>query len=265
MRSASDVWICSRCRSVNSLGRDRCYKCSTPIEVAAARPEDLSIVHEKTPDVPTGTFHSSETFAVAVSILSVAFIFATLFVLWTNLTAVDMILAGDHDGANTLISDRVPFTFLAIGLGFLALVAFGAWIRQVVANVPTLGLGYSKVSPTFAFFEPLIPGFNLYAIPSRMGEMITKLGPHPTALPLLGLAIVLVVGTAAVYLLLFRFTRILSAFGERSDVLAIALLVGFAVEAVAIVIANVVVWQIEGMARNRHEALSAPRPARRSV
>jgi len=255
MQSGADIWICSRCRSVNPLSRSRCYKCSTPIEVAASRPEDLSFVHEEKPPSPEGTFHSSETFAVAVSVASVAFIFATLVALWTNLTAVGMQSAGDAEGAAALIVDRIPLLLLAPVCALLALVAFGTWIRRVVANLPALGAGYSKVSPTWAFFEPLIPGFNLYAIPTRMAEAITKLGGHPSAMPLLGLAIIFAFGPAVAAGFLLRFTRLFGTGDDLRQAIAVGLVVVFFCQAVAIAIGNVVVWQIEGLERRRHEGL----------
>jgi hypothetical protein len=226
------------------------------MEVAAARPEDLTFTHQEKPPEPTGTFRSSETYAVLVSVASVAFIFAALFALWTNWNATELRSAGDPSGASSLLRERLPFLLLAPVTGVLALLAFGAWARQVIDNLPPLGVGYSKVSPTWAFFEPLIPGFNLYAIPARMGEMITKLGPHPTAMPLLGLAIVILFGPAIALGFVLRFTRIFGTGNDLREATAIGLIVIFVCQAVAIVIGNIVVWQIEGLARKRHEAIA---------
>jgi hypothetical protein len=258
MRSGADIWICSRCRSVNPLSRGRCYKCNTPIEVAASRPEDLAFVHEEKPPEATGTFRSSETLAVAVTVATVAFIFATFIALWTNWTATDLRAAGQPQAAATLLEERFLLLALAPICAILALVAFGAWISRVVDNLPALGAGYSKVSPTWAFFEPLIPGFNIYAIPARMAEAITKLGGNAAAMPLLGLAIVLAFGPAVVIGALLRFAS--GLFGEGDELrqaLAIGLMVVFAFQAVALAIGLVVVWQVEGMQRSRHAALPA--------
>jgi len=257
MRSGSDVWICGHCRSVNPPSRSRCYKCSTPKEIAAARPEDLTFAHQEKPHEPTGTFRSSETFAVLVSVASVAFIFAALFALWTNLNATQLRISGDGAASGELLRTRLPLLLLAPVTGVLVLAAFGAWARGMIANLPTLGVGYSKVSPNWAFIEPLIPGLNLYAIPARMGELITKLGPHPTAMPLLGLAIVILVGPAIVFGFVLRFTRIFGSGTDLQETVAIGLIVIFVCQAIALIIVNVVVWQIEGLARRRHEALAS--------
>lgn len=228
------------------------------MEVAASRPEDLSFVHEAKAPEPTGTFRSSETVAVAVTVASVAFIFATFVALWTNLSATDLRAAGDRAAAAALLDERLPLLVLAPVCAVLALVAFGAWIRRVVENLPTVGAGYSRVSPTWAFFEPLLPGFNVYAIPARMAEAITKLGGHQGAMPLLGLAIIFALGPAVVIGVLLRFTGMFGTGAELRQALAVGLIVVFACQAVALVIGNVVVWQIEGMARSRHEALASP-------
>ena len=257
MRSGADIWVCGRCRSVNPLSRSRCYRCSTPIEIAAARPEDLSVAHQEQAPEPTGEFRSSETYAVAVTVGAVAFIFATLLALWTNWSATQLRDGGDPVAAAQLVSDRLPMLLLAPVTAFLALVAFGAWIRRIVENLPALGAGYSRVSPTWAFFEPLIPGFNVYAIPTRMAEAITKLGGHPSAMPLLGLAIVFAFGPAVVVAFLLRFTRLFGTGAELREAIAIGLIVVFVAQAIAIAIGLVVVWQIEGMCRAKHETLAA--------
>jgi hypothetical protein len=268
MKSGADVWVCGRCRSINPLSARRCYRCSTPIEVAAARPEDLTIAHqEKAPEVE-GVFRSSETRAVLVSIATVAFVLATFFALWTNWSATDLRSNGDAAAAKALLDDRLPLIALAPILGVAALVAFGAWIRRIVENLPALGAGYSRVSPTWAFFEPLIPGFNVYAIPARMGEAIHKLGGHPSAMPLLGLAIIFAFGPAIVVGFLLRFTGLFGTGAELRTALSIGLIFVFACQAIALAIGLVVLWQIEGMTRARHESLaggggspgSTPRP-----
>jgi hypothetical protein len=263
MKSASDIWVCGRCRSINPLSSGKCYRCHTPIEVAAAKPEELSFEHKEVAPVPTGVFRSSETLAVAVSIATVAFILATFFALWTNWTATDLRANGEAQAAGALLGERLPLLALAPIFGVAALVSFGGWIRRVVENLPALGLGYSRVTPTWAFFEPLIPGFNVYAIPARLGEAITKLGGHAAAMPLLGLAIILAFGPAIVVGFLLRFTGMFGTGDDLRQALSIGLILVFACQAIALVIGLVVVWQIEGMARRKHESLGgAPQVGR---
>ena len=256
MKSASDIWVCSRCRSINPLSRGKCYRCNTPIEVAAAKPEELSFVHKEAAPEPTGVYQSSESRAVFVTIATVGFIFATLVALWINWTATDLRAGGEGAAARQLLADRLPIMAIAPVMAVVALVAFGLWIRRVVENLPAVGAGYSKVTPTWAFVEPLIPGFNLYSIPARMAEAIEKLGGHVVAMPLLGLALILAFAPAVGAAFLLRFTGMFGSGDELRIATATGLIIVFVSQAIALVLGLVVLWQIEGLARSRHEALA---------
>ena len=269
MKSAADIWVCGNCRSINSLSSGRCYRCSTPIEVAAAKPEELSFVHHEVAPEPTGMFRSSETRAVAVSIAAAGFILATLVALWINWSATNLRIDVGPAAAQALLSERLPLIALAPIFGVVALVAYGAWIRRVVENLPALGAGYSRVSPTWAFFEPLIPGFNIYALPARMAEAIQKLGGQPSAIPsampLLGLALILGLGPPVVLGFLFRFTGFFGAGAELRQALSVGLILVFICQAIALVLGLVVLWLIEGLTRSKHAALPAAPASRRGT
>lgn len=258
MKSASDIWVCSNCRSINPLSRGKCYRCNTPIEVAAAKPEDLSFAHQEVAPEPTGVFRSSESLAVIVSVSVVAFILATLVALWINWTATELRASDGLAASRALLGERLPVIALAPIFGVIALVAFGAWIRRIVENLPALGVGYSRVSPTWAFFEPLIPGFNLYAVPARMGEAIQKLGPHPSAMPLLGLALILAFGPPVVVGVLLRFTGFFGTGADLRAAIAIGLILVFICQAIALLIGLVVLWMIEGLQRSKRASIAAP-------
>jgi uncharacterized paraquat-inducible protein A len=62
MKSAADIWICNVCRSINPIKSNRCYRCHTPIQIAAAKPEELT-VHQQPKEAhtePVGTYRSTE-------------------------------------------------------------------------------------------------------------------------------------------------------------------------------------------------------------
>lgn len=259
MKSASDIWVCGVCRSINSIRSGRCYSCSTPIAVAAAKPEELS-VHAKPREVhlvPTGTYRSGETFAVLLSVAAAAFIFATLLALWTLFNVADLRAEGERAAADQLFADRFLFLAAAPATGILALLAFATWIRQAVANLPTLGLGYARVSPSFAFLEPLIPGFNVYSIPARVAEVAQKLGGGTYELALIGVAWILVVGPSVLLVYAARFTGL---FGSGADYLratSIAAIATFVFQAIAIVLMLLVVWQVERLMRDKAAQLGS--------
>jgi hypothetical protein len=203
-------------------------------------------------------FRSSETRAVIVTIATIAFILGTLLALWTTWSVNDLRADGEAVAASDLFRQRFFLVALAPVLGVLALVAYAAWIRRVVENLPPLGLRYSRVSPSWAFFEPLIPGLNIYSLPARVVEVVQKLRGPDTVLALLVVAvgIAIVPGLVVVYLL--RFTRL---FGTGADYLRAsgpALFAVFAFQAVGLVLGLIVIWRIEGLIRARLAAMPAP-------
>jgi hypothetical protein len=259
MKSAADIWICNVCRSINPLKANRCYRCHTPIQIAAAKPEDLS-VHQAPREAHTervGTYRSTESLAVLVTVAAVAFILAGLLALWTTYTANDLRVTDSRAAADALFQQRILFLIPAPVIGVLALLAYAAWIRRAVDNLPALGLGFARVSPTWAFVEPLIPGFNLYSIPARIAEVIQKLGGHLYATALIGLAWILIVGPAALLLYVARFTRFLGTGAELLRVVSIGAVVVFVFQAIALALMLVVLWQVEKLFRAKAESVGA--------
>jgi hypothetical protein len=257
MKSAADIWVCKVCRSINPIRSGRCYHCNTPIDVAAAKPEDLSVAHTPTPLAPSGTYRSSEIRAVVVSLATVLFVASTIAALWINWSVWNLRIDADPASAQAMADIRLPALLAAIGLGVLALLSYAAWIRRVVENLPALGVGYARVSPNWAFIEPLIPGLNFFALPARMSEAIHKLGGHRSALPLLGLALLLAVTPAGVLYWVLRGGRLVLSLHEYFRVQALGLLVMFSFQAIALVIGLVVIWQIEGLARRKADEVAA--------
>ena len=262
MKSAADIWICNVCRSINPINANRCYRCHTPIQIAAAKPGELS-VHQQPREAHTevvGTFRSTETLATLVTVGAVAFILATFLAIWTVFTVNDLRVLEGRGAADALFQQRLLFLIPGPVIGVLALLAYALWIRRVVENLPALGLGFSRVSPTWAFFEPLIPGFNLYAIPARIAEVIQKLGGHLYATALIGLAWILVIGPALLLVYVARFTRIFGTGADLLRVTSLSSLVVFAFQSVALVLMLVVLWQVEKLLREKAASISANAP-----
>jgi hypothetical protein len=261
MRSAADVWICGRCRSINNLSSPRCYRCHTPREIAASKLEDLSIHHVEEPLAATGTFRSGEMRAVFATVFAVLFILVTFVALFFVYLASDAAAAGNAARAAELRGGPVLVLIgLAVAAGIATLIAYATWIRLAIENLPALGLGYSGVSSTWAFFEPLIPGVNLAGIPARLAEVAQKLEISSRTFPLIGLAGILVIGPSLVAVWVIRFTRFLGTGAEFLRLTSLSGLVLFAFQSVAIVLLLVVVWQIEGQFRERgaKAAVAAP-------
>jgi hypothetical protein len=264
MKSAADIWICNVCRSINPLKSNRCYRCHTPIQIAAAKPEELS-VHQQARVAhtePVGTYRSTEFLAVLVTVGAVAFILAGLLALWTTYTVNELRVSDGRAAADALFDQRLLYLIPAPVIGVLALLAYAAWIRRAVENLPALGLGFARVSPTFAFVEPLIPGFNLYSIPARIAEVIQKLGGHLYATALIGLAWLLIVVPTALLVYVARFTRFLGTGAELLRVTSIGALVVFVFAAIALALMLVVLWQVEKLFRAKAAGVGTAATAR---
>ena len=258
MKSAADIWICNVCRSINPISSNRCYRCHTPIQIAAAKPDELS-VHQAPREAHTeivGTFRSTETLATLVTVASIAFIFAMFLAIWTVFTVNDLRVNESREAADALFQQRLLFLIPGPVVGLVALLTYALWIRRVVENLPALGLGFSRVSPTWAFFEPLIPGFNLYAIPTRIAEVIQKLGGHLYATALIGLAWILVIGPALLLVYVARFTRLFGTGADLLRVTSLSSLVVFAFQSIALVLMLVVMWQVEKLLREKAQSVA---------
>ena len=157
MTSDGDYWACSVCRSINPRRSNRCYSCHTPREAAGVRPTDLPTTGQAPPIVHTGTFKSTETYAVVVTLAAAIFIIGSLAATYMLWQVAELRIAGQRAESDRLFESLTPLFVVAPVLGGVTLVAYAAWIRGVVANLPALGLGYSRVSPQMAFIEPLIP------------------------------------------------------------------------------------------------------------
>jgi hypothetical protein len=258
VKSVADIWICNVCRSINPISSNRCYRCHTPIQIAAAKPEDLA-VQQAPREAHTeivGTYRSTETLATLVTVAGIAFIFAMFLTIWTVFTVNDVRANEGREAADALFQSRFLLLVPGPAIGVLALLAYALWIRRVVENLPALGLGFSRVSPTWAFFEPLIPGFNLYAIPTRIAEVIQKLGGHLYATALIGLAWILVIGPALLLLYVARFTRLFGTGAELLRVTSLSSLIVFAFQSVALVLMLVVMWQVEKLLREKAASIA---------
>ena len=261
--TADELWACRVCRSINSRRANRCYSCHTPREAAEVKPADMPTTGAMPAVVHTGTYQSTEMRAVITTVAVAAFVLGTLvstFLLWQ---VGSLRGAGQRQASEELFNGITPLLALVPILGIVALVAYAFWISRVVSNLPALGLGYSRVSATMAFLEPLIPGFNLYALPARLGEVLKKLDEKGNGLPLLGLASILFIGPAIIAAVAIRLSRELETTGDFLRTSGFTLFIAFVVQATGLLIGVYLIWQVERLARERaesppNEATTAP-------
>ena len=258
MKTEDDFWACNVCKSINPRRSDRCYSCHTPRAVAGASLAEVAMTPAgpSTAPLPAAVpFRSSESRAVIVTVATVLFILTGAIALWVSWSIEDLRLADKGIEADLLLARRLPILAAAPALGLVALVAYAAWISRVVENLPAMGLGYSRVSPTLAFIEPLIPGFNLIAMPARMFEVLTKLEGGLLGQALLGIAVLLVLIPVVVSTVVLRASLFVASTFERAFLGSIGFMIVSACIFVAFLIGIVVLWQIESLCRAR----TAPR------
>jgi hypothetical protein len=248
----SDFWACRVCRSINTQRANRCYSCHTPREVAGVKPTEISVTEPPPVIGPTGTYQSSENRAVLATIATVVFILGTYVALWIGSQVGTLRADRERDAADQLFQNSQLLIALPVVLGVVALFAYGFWISRAVANLPPLGAGYSRVSPSWAFFEPLIPGLNLYSLPARAGEVISKLGGSMLGTSLIAISFFLIIGPPIAAGIFLRIARSVSdPPREFWATLGTTLLASFTVQVVGLVVALYIVWHIEGMFRRR--------------
>jgi len=265
MKTEEDFWACSVCKSINQRRSDRCYSCHTPRAVAGASLAEVAMTPPgpSTAPLPVAVpYRSSESRAVIATVATVLFILSGAVALWVFWSIGELRLNDKGVEADQLLAQRLPVLAATPALGIVALVSYAAWISRVVENMPAMGLGYSRVSPTLAFIEPLIPGFNLIAMPARMFEVLTKLESGLLGQALLGIAILLVATPLLVYTIVIRASILVASTFERAFLGSIGSMIISACLGVALLIGLVVMWQIEGLCRARTErSQSAPTAA----
>src|SRR5206468_1205325 len=110
-----------------------------------------------------------------------------------------------------------------------AFVAWAAWLSRVIDNLPALGVGYSRVTPRTAFFESLIPVWNLFMLPARVREATRMLHPQGGGDGLIALAWLVIFVPWVVLTVGFRVLLYFHLVDESADVLpAYIALRGFA-------------------------------------
>ena len=258
--SLDNYWACRVCRSINAARSNRCYSCHTPREAAEVDPVDLPTTGQAPAIEHVGTFQSTELRAVVMTVGAVAFMVASLFAFWTIFTAGSLRATDGRIAAETLLAERVPVMALAPIFGIIALVAYATWISRVVANLPALKLGYSRVSPQMAMLEPLIPGFNLYALPARIGEVLRKLDERGPGVPLLGLSWILFVIPPVVAGVAIRLSGEVESTADFARTSGFALFLMSTFQAVGLSIGLYVAWLVERLQRARAEAAEVATP-----
>jgi hypothetical protein len=197
MTATTGPWVCGNCRSLNREADGRCYSCRTPRALAldpAAReplrrpgegPEVTPALQATTARSLGARYADSSTLALlaqgAVLIVTAITLARAVMTILALRNAEDIIALGPDATSESIaaaldqLSLLLVLRYVVLGAWIVGLVAWGAWLARVVANVPALGGGWTAETPRFAFISTLIPGGNLYWTTSTMRQAIVAL------------------------------------------------------------------------------------------
>jgi uncharacterized protein DUF4328 len=185
---AGERWVCGSCRSLNEVRSPRCYKCRTPralaeadlstlITAGAGAAESSAAVTEAARTAALGGYRDSAARAGLTQCMVVA---TGILAVVASIAGDDMIgnvLKGEADEARREVGVVVGLGWALYGFAAVTFVSWAAWLSRVVDNVPKVGLGWPNVSPTAAFIENFLPGWNLLRVPAIVRDIIHRLEP----------------------------------------------------------------------------------------
>jgi Domain of unknown function (DUF4328) len=184
---SGERWICGSCRSLNEIRSTRCYKCHTPralveadpttLIVAGAGATEASAAVTQKATAAAGAYEGSSARAGLAQCMLVATGFLALL---TNIAGVELVgrlVDGDTETARRNIGAIGSLVVVLYAFAAVTLVSWAAWLSRVVGNIPKAGLGWPNVTPTAAFIENFLPGWNLLRIPSIVRDVLRRLEP----------------------------------------------------------------------------------------
>jgi hypothetical protein len=200
----TDIWVCSTCHSINRQRGSSCYKCGAPqsaaVEVLADVRTELAMQSRAAVPYRSSILRAivAAAFIVAYAVLGVIVLVQGLAVTQYLRDEMPNIYNGQVDNAEIIrlaAPAVVPALVQAIcGLG--ALLFFAAWLSRVVMNVPSLGGGTPRTTPTKAFIYPLIPFWNLFKTPPMIQDALYRVDPKAGGFFMILVAWVGLVGSA---------------------------------------------------------------------
>jgi Domain of unknown function (DUF4328) len=185
---SGDPWVCGSCRSLNEARTTRCYKCGTPralaeadlstlITAGAGVAESSAAVAEAARTAALGGYRDSAARAGLAQCMVVATGILAVVASVAGADVLGDIVRGDTERARDNVAVVVALGWVLVAVAGVTLVSWAAWLSRVVDNVPKVGLGWPKVSPTAAFIENFLPGWNLLRVPAIVRDIIHRLEP----------------------------------------------------------------------------------------
>jgi hypothetical protein len=294
----TNIWVCSDCKSVNPMRSGRCYKCRAPRppageEMAAAsataleaEPEPPRVIKTLDPErvAASGIFQpppkertrpevsksaqaainpAARVSTVPAAVVGIALMIAVLGVRFLLTRASLSSMGAILDGGGVPEEDSLFIGTLGLIyplLGVLAIAGLGFWAYRVMTNVPLLGGGWPRFTPAQAFFEHVIPGWNVLRTPGVYRDIQTRLSEDGDVSD--GLLVGWVLTNIAAVVIVRPIGSTLSAFsGSVDDQLAFISVFNYlsiALQGLAIVLIALLVAEIESQQSARAKSLLTP-------
>ena len=189
-RAMVEPWICGSCRSLNQASASRCYKCRTPRALVEADPTRLVVAGEGHSAAVAAVTKAAQTAAIGgyrdswlLSILAQGLLVATgIMAVLATVAGADvwhLVFEGGDDAAGGItMTPAVVLSLVVWVVAAATLLAWAGWLSRVVDNVPKVGLGWPNVTPSAAFIENFLPGWNLYRVPAIVRDVLHRLEPQ---------------------------------------------------------------------------------------
>jgi hypothetical protein len=175
----TNMWACGSCRSVNNAKSNRCYSCHAPRAVVAVAAGEMPTLGRPVAAAAEHPYRSARLRALLACVLIFGAAVLSLVLWWDEYRMVGALLDGDDLAVLVSLAETNLQIFLLawVPIAVAGLIMWAAWISRMMDNLPALGLGYPRVTPTMAFVENFLPGFNLFRMPARIREVSSKLDP----------------------------------------------------------------------------------------
>jgi hypothetical protein len=186
-RPVVEPWICGSCRSLNQQSASRCYKCRTPRALVEADPTRLVVAgegHSAAVEAATKAAHASaiggykDSWLLSIATQGLLIATAIIAVLATIAGADIWHLVFESGALEGGFTASLVLAILVWVVAAATLLAWAGWLSRVVDNVPKVGLGWPNVTPSAAFIENFLPGWNLYRVPAIVRDVLHRLEPQ---------------------------------------------------------------------------------------
>lgn len=187
-RAIVEPWICGSCRSLNQPSASRCYKCRTPRALVEADPTTLVVAGEGHSAAVASVTKAAQSSALGgykeswarAGLTQCMLVGTAILAIIYSIAGADiigMVVNGDTHSAERDIDAVAWLGGLLFVFAAVTLVSWAAWLSRVVDNVPKVGLGWPNVTPTAAFIENFLPGWNLFRVPAIVRDVLHRLEP----------------------------------------------------------------------------------------